>query len=74
MLFRSEEEFSSPAGDGRSFEWIAPVGEDDWVYLTAIVVADDEILIAEAAGPVEIYEARRSAITAALETITAGTP
>ena len=35
-----EEAFSAPAGDGALFEWVAPVGAEDWVYLTAVVPAE----------------------------------
>lgn len=68
----ARESFSSPAGTGVAFEWMAPVGADDWVYLTAIVVTDETILIAEAAGPASIYEQHREAVRAALETIASG--
>ena len=64
--------FSSPAGDGEALEWMAPVGEDDWVYLTAIVVSGEEIYVAEAAGPTSIYSHHREAVLAALETIAVG--
>jgi hypothetical protein len=68
----AQESFSSPAGAGEAFEWIAPVGEDDWIYLTAIVVADEEIYVAEAAGPTSVYAHHREAVRAALETIAVG--
>jgi len=68
----ARESFSSPAGAGEAFEWMAPVGEDDWNYLTAIVVTGKEIFIAEAAGPASIYADHRAAVRAALETIAVG--
>lgn len=70
-VLRDRRGFSSPAGDGVAFEWIAPVGDADWTYLTAIVVADEAILLAEAAGPVELYETHRPALETALTTIDA---
>lgn len=65
-LPRDRREFTSPAGDGVALEWIAPVGDADWAYLTAIVVAGDAILLAEAAGPVELYDRHRPALDEAL--------
>ena len=63
------DSFTAPAGPGRSFEWIAPVNDEDWIYLTAIVVSGEQILIAEAAGPFELYEHHRAALQRALETM-----
>ncbi len=65
----SEAEFSSPAGDGVFFEWVAPVGAEDWVYLTAVVPAGDRLIVAEAAGAAELYRERREAIRESLESI-----
>ena len=64
-----EEAFSAPAGDGALFEWVAPVGAEDWVYLTAVVPAEDQLIVAEAAGPAALYRERREAIRASLESI-----
>ena len=64
-----ETGFDSNAGPGVAFEWLAPVNDEDWVYLTAIVVTGERILIAEAAGPVELYLRHRPALVEALETI-----
>lgn len=72
-LARDRREFASPAGEGVAFEWVAPVGEADWAYLTAIVVAGDTILVAEAAGPVELYDRHRPALDSALATIDTAT-
>lgn len=68
-LLYERHEFSAPAGDGGAYEWLAPVGADDWIYLTAIVVTEQTIVIAEAAGPYEFYRAHREAILGSLETI-----
>ena len=64
-----QSRFASRVGDGQAFEWLAPVGADDWVYLTAIVVAGDSVIIAEAAGPYDYYREHRDAILDAIETI-----
>ena len=68
-LMRDQGEFVSQAGDGRFFEWVAPAGDEDWVYITAIVVAGDRLLVAEAAAPVDEYDRRREAIRESLATI-----
>jgi hypothetical protein len=65
----SEAKFSAVAGDGVLFEWVAPVGAEDWVYLTAVVPAGDRLIVAEAAGPAELYSERREAIREGLESI-----
>ena len=33
-----EGSFDAPAGKGLLFEWVAPVGGENWIYLTGIVV------------------------------------
>ncbi len=68
-LPRDQGEFVSQAGDGRFFEWVAPAGDEDWVYITAIVVSGNRLLIAEAAAPVEEYDRRRESIRESLATI-----
>ncbi len=68
-LLASREDFAAPAGPGVSFEWLAPMGEEDWYYLVAIVVSDDDILIGEAAGPVARYREHRASILDAVVTI-----
>ena len=73
-LLYAHGDFTCPAGPGEAFEWVAPVGEVDWIYLTAIVVAGERILIAESAGPVDVYRERRAAVVAALGTISVSEP
>jgi hypothetical protein len=65
----AEAEFKAVSGDGVLFEWVAPVGTEDWVYLTAVVPAGDQLIVAEAAGPAELYRRRRDAIHESLESI-----
>ena len=61
--------FDSHAGAGSYAEWLAPVGDEDWVYLSGVVVAGDSILIAEAAGSFELYHAYRADILEALRSL-----
>lgn len=63
--------FAAPAGEGTWHEWLAPVADEDWVYLTAIVVTGPWILVAEAAGPWDLYDAHRDSVRSSLETIEA---
>lgn len=66
---RAEETFVSAAGEGVLFEWVAPVGAEDWIYLTAVVPAGERLIVAEVAGPVEIYECYHTGIRRSLESI-----
>jgi len=68
-LLLEEGAFSGAHGPGGYFEWLAPVGEEDWVYLTAITVVEEQIVIAEAAGRFDLYQARRPELLGALATL-----
>jgi hypothetical protein len=61
--------FDADSVDGVLFEWLAPVGEDDWIYMTAIVVVENEIVVVESAGPHDQYRAYREAIRASLSSV-----
>jgi hypothetical protein len=50
-------------------EWLAPVNQEDWIYLTAITVVGARIAVIESAGPAELYETYRDAIHASLATV-----
>jgi hypothetical protein len=65
----SEDEFEATAGPGVRFEWVAPVGAEDWIYMTAVVNAGARLAVGEAAGPAELYRSHREAIAQSLETI-----
>lgn len=71
-VLAGEADFSSAEGPGLIFEWLAPVGEEDWLYLTGLVVAGDTLLIAEAAAPVATFQRYRAAIYESLESISLG--
>jgi hypothetical protein len=62
----AEGSFSSLMGSGVFYEWVAPVGRQDWVYLTAIAVDEQTIAIVEAAARAELYAKHRSAIRESL--------
>ena len=71
-LLLEKGQFASGDLDGVYFEWLAPLNDEDWVYLTGISVADDVIVIAEAAGAYPLYRERRAALIDSLSTITVG--
>ncbi len=64
-------------GEGRSFqagnlpgsaqEWVVPYGQESYVYLTALLVAGDRILLAEAGGPYKLYVEYRQSLQESLE-------
>jgi len=62
-------EFATSGFDGTWFEWLAPLNDADWVYLTALAVVEDAIVIAEAAGPYDLYTERRADLLDSLSTI-----
>ena len=68
-LLLESGEFESGELGGVFFEWLAPLNDEDWVYLTGIAVTDTVIIIAEAAGPHEHYTGHRDSLLAALSSI-----
>jgi hypothetical protein len=66
-------------GEGRSFEagnlrgsaleWVVPYGQESYVYLTALLVAGDRILLVEAGGPYKLYVEYRKSLEESLESI-----
>jgi hypothetical protein len=68
-LLLHKGEFETADLDGRYFEWVAPLGDEDWVYLTALCVDGDAIAVVEAAGPYEVYDRYRDGIRGSLRTV-----
>ena len=50
-------------------ESAAPLGESDYSYLIAMAVFDKKILIAEAAGKVELFQKKKDALLKAISAI-----
>ncbi len=73
-LLVEKSDFMIDTADGVLMEWLAPVGEDDWIYLTAISVEGSQIAVVEAAGPADHYETYRAAIRRSLESLRIATP
>ena len=68
--FLGEASFTAAGGEGLSFEWGAPYGNEDYIYLTAILVKDKKIAIAEAAGEYKLFGRYREALKASLASLT----
>ncbi|MCK4515013.1 MAG: hypothetical protein KAU31_07130 [Spirochaetaceae bacterium] len=68
-LLVEKSNFTIDAGEGVLMEWLAPVSEDDWIYLTAISIVDSQITVVEAAGPTDHYDTYRTAIRKSLESL-----
>ena len=64
------ESFQAGDREGVVFEWGAPLGGEDYIYLTAIVPADRTICIIEVAGKHSIYAKYKDSIEKSLETLT----
>jgi len=67
----AEELFRAPLGEGRLYEWVAPVGGEDWVYLTALAAFNGgrDIALVEAAGPYRFYREHRQAVLRSLSSL-----
>jgi len=63
------ESLETRAGAAVLLEWAAPVGQEDWIYLTGIAVSGTRIAVAEAAGQYESYQKRRDALIESLKTL-----
>jgi hypothetical protein len=55
--------------NGATLELVAPVGTEDWTYLIGFFPAGRRIIVAEAAGEVTKFEARREQILTAIKDI-----
>ncbi|MBN2532949.1 MAG: hypothetical protein JXB88_08660 [Spirochaetales bacterium] len=65
-----QTEFDAGGRKGVFFEWGAPYGQENYIYMTAIAVFGKRIAIAEAAGELDLYHKYRQALVASLGTIT----
>jgi len=61
-----EEMITSGAREGALIELVAPFGQTDFSYLIAVFPAGRRIILVEAAGEVERFDARREALEAAI--------
>jgi len=64
-----EQSFKSGDRDGLYYEWILPSGNESFLYLTALIVSDKTITLAEAAAPHPVFILYRQALLDSLSTI-----
>jgi hypothetical protein len=69
LLVRPEERFEAANNEGLLFEWGLPYRNQSYIYLTAIMIWDKEIVIAEAAGEKNLYGKYREALLASLRSL-----
>ena len=67
--FLAQEEFTAGNKEAVLFEWGAPYGHENYIYMTAIAVFGKRIAIAEAAGEYELYHTYRDALVSSIKTI-----
>jgi hypothetical protein len=68
MLIK-EDTFTAGTQPGAYFEWGAPYGNQNYINLTAVIIYDREIAIAEAAGEVKLVSSYRNALLESIKTI-----
>lgn len=55
--------------EGLSYEWVLPYGNESYLYLTAVIVTDRTITLAEAAAPYPVFIRYRQALVDSLASI-----
>ncbi len=69
ILNEEGESFKTNTRDGILYEWGVPYGNEDYIYLTAIVVSGNTIAIAEAGGEHTDYRNYRTALLDSLKSL-----
>ena len=70
---KSEKCFTTRAGaKGCTLEWLAPRGNEDWVFAVSIFVTGERVTLVEAAGPYARYVAVEGKLAKALESFEPG--
>jgi hypothetical protein len=64
-----EEAVETRSGKAIILEWVAPVGQEDWIYLTGMALSGSRIAVVEAAGAYPHYKKHRAAILDSLRTL-----
>ncbi|MBN2444697.1 MAG: hypothetical protein JXJ04_25300 [Spirochaetales bacterium] len=68
--YLTETEFDAKGKKGILFEWGAPYGHENYIYMTAIIVSGKKIAIAEAAGEFTLYQEYKDELLKSVKTIT----
>ena len=61
--------FESADRKGLYYEWVLPSGTQSYLYITALIVTDRTITLAEAAAPHPVFTRYRAALLDSLATI-----
>jgi hypothetical protein len=69
VLIRPQERFEAANREGMIFEWGLPYRNQSYIYLTAIMLWEKDIVIAEAAGEQDLYGRYREALLASLRSL-----
>jgi hypothetical protein len=73
--FVDSRELASSLGVVAVLRWSAPVGNADWFYLTALAAVGEQLVVAEAAGDIAVFQEYEPAVLASLESLAAaGSP
>jgi hypothetical protein len=69
-LLGESSSFQTKNSAGIFCEWLMPYGNADYIYLTAIMISKNRIVIAESAAEYKIYKRYREPVLESLATIT----
>jgi hypothetical protein len=69
-LMGESTDFQTKDSDGIFYEWLMPYGNADYIYLTAIMISKDRVVIAESAAEHMIYKRYKEPVLDSLATIT----
>ncbi len=61
--------FTTSAGEGFYAEWAVPYLGETWIYMNAVTLKDNFIVIAEAAGPIDLYSIYKDQVIESLGSI-----
>jgi hypothetical protein len=68
-LTGEEMDLNTEGSEGVLFEWILPYGNDDYIYMTAVLLSGSRIIIAESAAEHTVYKKYRGSILDSLKTV-----
>ena len=63
------QSFQSGDLEGLSYEWVLPYGNDSYIYLTALIVSEKSITLAEATAPYPVFIRYRQPLLDSLASI-----
>ncbi len=63
------ESFQAGENQGMVFEWVVPYNNESYLYLTALIVTEKWVILAEAAGPYKQILPYREGLRESLESI-----